>query len=236
MNKGKIIVFEGLDCSFKETNAKKLKQRLESEEYKVKLLSFPNYESDSSYFIKKHLNGELDGLKGEEVYQISLYYALDRAITMKRENIKEYLNKGYIIILDRYITSNMVFQSAKLNNAKESINYIKWLKDLEYKKLNLPKPDKVIFMDMPVEASSKIIAKRKNKSGEDNDIYESNIKFMKHVRFVSLKVAHREKWDIVHCVNKFNIIRNKNQISGEIYNKVSKFLNQEGIKNDEKTI
>lgn len=236
MNKGKIIVFEGLDCCFKETNAKTLKKKLEKDGYKVKLLSFPNYDSDSSFFIKKHLNGELCGLEAEEVYQVSLYYALDRVITMKKENIYKYIEEGYIIILDRYITSNMIFQSSKLKTVKEQINYINWLKDLEYSKLNLPKPDKIIFMDMPVEISSKIIAKRKNKSGEDNDIYESNNKFMNHVRRVGLRIARRERWDIVSCVDSFRKPKGRARLSTEIYNNVKKFLEGEVKQNDIKTI
>lgn len=222
--KGIVIDIEGLDCSFKETNSKALYVKFLSKGYKCVLLSFPNYESDSSDLVKRYLNGNFGDADHTGPYLTSLFYTIDRGITALREKINKLYNEGYIIILDRYTSSNFIFQGTKFNDEKKCDEYIKWLKDLEYNKMGLPEPDLTIFMDMPIEVSSKIIAKRKLKNGQDTDIHEQNTSFMKKVRENAIRIANNEDWKIVSCVNDKGQIRSRFEILNNIYDVVNPIL------------
>ena len=119
--KGKIIVIDGMDGCGKHTQAKILYDTLKKRKYKVELFSFPNYEDDSSYFVKKLLNKEYDDINNP--YLVSLFYSIDRGITYIRD-IKEKYENGYTIILDRYYISNILYQLQNIISHADRFNYI----------------------------------------------------------------------------------------------------------------
>lgn len=124
---GKIIVIEGTDGSGKQTQTAILRKRLEEEGYKVYSTSFPNYASDSSAAVKMYLNGQIcDEAKGVSAKAASVFYAVDRYITYKKE-IENVYNEGqHVILFDRWVSSNIIHQGAKLLsdiNDKESAEY-----------------------------------------------------------------------------------------------------------------
>lgn len=231
MKPGKIIVFEGLDYSFKETNSKKLFQYIkENITEKVILLSFPNYESDSSYFVKRYLNGDYGNDVDE--YKASIFYLVDRYDTIIKENINQLIEEGYIIILDRYTGSNLIFQTAKIdkNSSNEiesnvkKMKFIKWVKDMEYNIFNLPKENVVIYMNMPLEVSYELMKQRKLKNNEDNDIHEDNKKFLEIVENNALSIANSNLWNIVNCTDNELNIKDENTIFNEVLDVVKKYI------------
>lgn len=231
MKPGKIIVFEGLDYSFKETNSKKLFQYIkENITEKVILLSFPNYESDSSYFVKRYLNGDYGNDVDE--YKASIFYLVDRYDTIIKENINQLVEEGYIIILDRYTGSNLIFQTAKIdkNSSNEiesnvkKMKFIKWVKDMEYNIFNLPKENVVIYMNMPLEVSYELMKQRKLKNNEDNDIHEDNRKFLEIVENNALSIANSNLWNIVNCTDNELNIKDENTIFNEVLDIVKKYI------------
>lgn len=231
MEKGILIVFEGLDYSFKETNSKRLYEYIKSVTDKVELLSFPNYESESSIFVKNYLSGKYGKASEVDPYQSSMFYAMDRYDTIHSLNIKEKLEDGYIIIMDRYIGSNLIFQSTKFDDNVLNTNYIQSMSDFEYHVLGLPKEDLVIYMNMPIEVSHELMKERKLKSGEDTDGHEDNYQFMKSVEANAEAVINRLGCEIVNCVNEDNTIRTEEEIFNDILAKVEntideKFSNQ----------
>ena len=159
-NKGKLIVIEGTDSSGKETQTKKLFEKLQSLNKNVKKISFPNYESPACEPVKMYLAGNF-GTDAEKLnpYPISTMYAIDRYASFKMEWGKFYKNDG-IIITDRYTTSNMVHQASKILDKDQKIEYLSWLEDLEYNKMELPKPDMVIFLNMPTDMAIKLMENR----------------------------------------------------------------------------
>lgn len=231
MKPGKIIVFEGLDYSFKETNSKKLFQYIkENITEKVILLSFPNYESDSSYFVKRYLNGDYGNDVDE--YKASIFYLVDRYDTIMKENINQLVEEGYIIILDRYTGSNLIFQSAKIDinssNELESnmkkMKFIKWVKDMEYNIFNLPKENMVIYMNMPLEVSYELMKQRKLKNNEENDIHEDNRRFLEIVENNALSIANSNLWNIVNCTDNELNIKDENTIFNEVLDVIKKYI------------
>ncbi len=172
MEKGKIIVTDALDGAGKETQANLLAEYLYTQGVDFKQLSFPNYESESSFGIKKLLSGEI---KDGNPYANSILYSYDRYMTMTDSKVIdstksaiEYYNEGGILLLDRYYTSNILYQTIKMSD-DEATRYINWLQDLEVYQMGLPAPDLILFLDVPPEISLENIKAR----GKGNDKYET---------------------------------------------------------------
>lgn len=221
MKKGKIIVLEGLDYSFKETNSKSLYEYIkENITDKVKLVSFPNYDSYSSIFIKKYLNGDYGKSSDVDPYQTSVLYTVDRLVTFFEDELFKLYNEGYYLIFDRYITSNLLFQTSKIDGIEEQNKYLNWMTTLE-KTLGLPQPDVVIYMDMPLECSYPLIQEREHKTNTTKDGHEDNYTFLKNVHDTAYRVCDIYKWKIVKCVYPDNTIKPKNIIFKEILERLN---------------
>lgn len=225
IKKGKLIVLEACDGSGKATQTKKLYERLILEGHDVLKVEYPNYESDSSALIKMYLNGEF-GDKPEDVnaYTASTFYAVDRYASF-RKDWKGFYDKGGIILADRYTTSNMVHQAAKIDNVEEKNKFLNWLWDLEFNLMELPVPDIVIFLNMPPEYSKELIFNRKNKfTGEDEkDIHEKNEEYLIHSYKNACNIAKKYNWEQINCVSKDNI-KTIDDIHEEVYEAIMKKL------------
>lgn len=199
---GKIIVVESnTDGAGKQTQTEEIYKYLREKGEKVVKFSFPNYNSDSSYFVKKYLNGEFgDDAKNINAYIASTFFAVDRYLTYIKE-IKKYYDEDYYILMDRYVTSNIIYQAAKMENKNKIDEFINWNKELEYNKYNLPKPDYVIFLYMDLKESEKLRKNRKAKL-EGKDIHEQNGEYLKKVSDNSLYICETEKWTKIECVKK----------------------------------
>ena len=213
---GKLIVIEGVDSSGKATQAKLIYERLLKEGKKVRLVSFPDYESDFSVPVKRYLAGDL-GKNPSDVsaYAASVFYAVDRYASFKRTWGDFYQNGG-IVIADRYVTSNLVHQASKIEGDKTE--FIHWLSDLEYGKLELPVPDVVLFLDMPPQYARELMKNRANKfTGEaKKDIHESNAEYLDHAYQNAMEIARLCDWRVLSCVQN-KIIRSIEEIHEEIY-------------------
>lgn len=222
---GKLIVIEGTDSSGKETQTKKLYERIKENRENVIKISFPNYESPACEPVKMYLAGEF-GDKAQEInpYPVSTMYAIDRYASYKKDWGKVYNSDG-IIVTDRYTTSNMVHQASKLEDEEEKKSYLEWLCDLEYNKMELPKPDVVIFLNMPSEMAKKLMAERKNKiTGEkEKDIHEKDYEYLKRSYENACFIAKQERWVEIECV-KDGKLKSIEEIGKEIYRIVEKVI------------
>ena len=198
-----IINIEGTDGSGKKTQTDLLYDYLMKKGYKVKKFSFPNYESNSSALVKMYLNGEF-GEKVDDInaYQASSIYAVDRLGTMLQTNINDY---DYIIF-DRYVSSNMIHQSTRITDLDELDYYLEWLEDFEYGKLKLPRPDKILFLDVPIEISMKLARQRQDlKNGQKQDIQEKDDEHLKKAYKRGKYVANKLNWTVIDCSKNDNI-------------------------------
>ncbi len=222
---GKLIIIEsGSDASGKATQTKKLYEKLAQEGYSVKKVEYPNYNSQSSALVKMYLNGEFgDKASAVDSYIASTFYAADRYASFKTE-WEDFYNQGGIILADRYTTSNMVHQASKMED-KDRDKYLDWLVDYEFNMYKIPKPNGVIFLDVPIEFSKKLMENRKNKfTGESKkDIHESDINYLEKSYQNSLYIANKYGWNKINCVDN-NELRSIESIHEEIYEKVKDII------------
>lgn len=222
---GKIIVIEGTDSSGKQTQSELLYEKIKKTGIDVKKISFPNYSSPACAPVKMYLAGEFGKEPGKiNPYPISTMYAIDRYASYKT-SWGEFYEEGGVIITDRYTTSNMVHQASKIDEAEEKIQYLHWLEDLEYDKIGIPRPDLVIFLNMPTEFALKLMAERKNKiTGEEaKDIHESDAEYLKKSHSTACEVAQIQGWQEIMCVDGERI-KTIEEISAEIMEKVKSVI------------
>ncbi len=202
MKQGKLIVIEGTDASGKQTQSELLVKKLTELGHKVRRISFPNYGSKACAPVEMYLAGEF-GTEATKInpYPISTMYAIDRYASFKTDWGKFY-NDGGIIVTDRYTTSNMVHQASKIDDITEKKVYLEWLEDLEYDKIGIPRPDMVIFLNMPTENAVKLMAERMNKiTGESKkDIHEQDSAYLSKSHKNACEIAVTQGWKEISCV------------------------------------
>ena len=227
MAKGKIIVIEGTDGSGKQVQSKLLCERLKFDGKTAVLQSFPNYESPSSGPVKMYLNGELSE-RAEEIdaYQSSVLFAVDRFCTMKKW--REVYENGGIIVLDRYVQSNMIHQACKISNLEEREKFLNWLDKFEFGLLKLPKPDKIFFLDVPPKVSQALRETRAiNKNGEAKDIHEQDAKYLENAYNAGKWVSEKYGWGRIDCVDENGKLKSIENIHNLIYNSLNNHKNKE---------
>lgn len=215
--KGKLIVIEGLDGSGKSTQIEYLKNKLGGRN--VHQIKLPDYDSDSSALVKMYLRGDF-GKKPEDVnaYAASAFYAVDRFANYKMK-WKEFYDNGEIIISDRYTTSNAYHQATKVPK-DDRAEFFYWLEDFEYGLLGIPEPNAVIYLDMPIEISQKMMTERYHGDETKKDIHESNLDYLYKCREAALDAADKMGWYVVKC-NNGNEPRTVESIGDEIFNIIS---------------
>lgn len=218
--KGKLIVIEGLDGSGKSTQIELLKSKLS--DYNVHQIKLPDYDSPSSTLVKMYLHGEF-GKNPDDVnaYAASSFYAVDRFANYKTK-WKEFYDNGDLIISDRYTTSNAYHQSTKISRSEWS-KYFAWLEEFEYNQIGIPKPDAVVYLDMPIEISQRMMSSRYSGDESKKDIHESNIAYLHKCREAALVAAEEMNWHVIKC-NDGDSPRPIDDIGEEIFEIVSKEL------------
>lgn len=211
-----LIVLEGVDSSGKATQTALLAEFL-AKKTEIRKVTFPDYESDSSALVKMYLSGAF-GTEADAVspYAASTFYAADRYASCKT-GWGAFLEKGGTVICDRYTTSNMVHQAAKLKSPEEKDAFLSWLYDFEYNKLSLPVPDLIFFLDMPPRYAEKLMAERANKfTGESaKDIHERDHSHLQKAYDNAVYVAKKYNWQFISCI-KDGVIRSIEDIHHEI--------------------
>lgn len=222
---GKLFVIDGTDASGKQTQLKKLQERLEKENIDYKLISFPNYDSETSSLVKMYLSGDFgENAKDVSPYIASTFFAADRYATFKKE-LEEYYNNGGIILADRYTTANMVHQAGKIENKEEREKFLNWLWDFEFNLYKLPVPTKVFFLNMPPKYAFELMENRKNKFTNEaqKDIHERDKNHIIDSYNAACEVANKYNWVKIDCVINEKI-RTIDEIHEDIYSEVKEIL------------
>lgn len=196
----KLIIIEGLDGSGKSTQIKLLEEYLKSNEIIYKKIKLPDYDSPSSTLVKMYLGGEF-GSSADDVnaYAAGAFYAVDRYASFNLGWKKDY-ESGVLIIADRYATSNSIYQMEKIEESKWD-EYLEWSEDFEYNKLSIPRPDCVIYLDMPVEISQRLMTSRYDGDENKKDVHEVNVDFLNKCRKSALYTAEKQGWKVIECSN-----------------------------------
>lgn len=212
---GKLIVIEGTDGSGKSTQSRLLKEHLERDAIDFKYIVFPRYQQESSALIRMYLGGQFGSNPGDvNAYAASAFYAVDRFASYKQDWGKWYEDGG-LVISDRYTTSNAVHQASK-ETGQARAKFLDWLYEFEYEKLNLPRPDLTIYLDVPTDFTEKMLRSREQATNTHADIHEKDMAYLATCRESGRAAAAHYGWTVIQCV-KDGQMRSMEDIHNEIY-------------------
>jgi dTMP kinase len=204
MKKGKLIVIDGIDGSGKATQVRHLAERFKNEKRKFKVIDFPRYTDN---FFGKLIGEYLTGVYGDFIQVdprvASVLYAADRFEASKK--IRTWLDQGFHVIADRYVSANQIHQGGKIADQKERKAFLEWLDTMEHKVFGIPRPDLVIYLDVPFEVSkewlkNKVAQRKKTYLKGKRDVAEDNLMHLEHSRNGALYMAKtHENWAKVEC-------------------------------------
>lgn len=223
---GKFTVIEGTDGSGKTEQFKKLIEKLEFCNFKVATFDFPQYGKPCAYFVEQYLNGKYGSWEEVGPYKASMFYALDRFGASKE--IKEELQEGKIVISNRYVASNMGHQGSKINSKAERIKLYKWLDELEFEILEIPRPDLNIVLHVPAEIAQKLVDKKGEREylkGVKRDIHEADIEHLRQAERAYLEIVKLfpRQFKLVECVEN-NVLLSIEDIHEKVWQIARKIL------------
>ncbi|MBU1292580.1 thymidylate kinase [Patescibacteria group bacterium] len=222
MQHGMFIVLDGNDGSGKATQSKLLQDRFEKEGVSVAHVDFPAY--DRSIFgtlIGECLRGEHGDFLALDPKIASTLYALDRYEAAPK--IRELLQKGTVVVADRYASANQIHQGGKIEDEKERAEFLRWLATVEYETLKIPHPDQVIYLDVPVEISMGLLSeKRAVKNGGlgegEKDMVEQDRNYLERSRESAQFLVRTEKsWSAISCMSAEGTLRSRQEIHEDIW-------------------
>lgn len=215
---GKLIVLEGTDGSGKSTQLQMLTGRLRQAGREFRQLRFPQYDQPSSALIRMYLGGEFGSNPGDvNAYAASTFYAVDRYASYVR-SWRDYYLGGGLLVSDRYTTSNAVHQAGKVPPA-ERPEFLRWLYELEYEKMGLPRPDLVLCLNMPVELTLELMRRRERETGTHADIHERDAAYLSGCHQMAMEAAAYYGWTVIDCARD-NRVRPAEEIAEEIAQQV----------------
>jgi dTMP kinase len=218
---GKFIVIDGLDGSGKGTQTDILVEKLKSEGKRVRTLSYPVYENDSSMFVRMYLDGKFGKNPSDtNAFAASMFFACDRYISFKTDWLKDIEDPDTYVIANRYTSANAVHQLSKLPR-EEWDEFLKWLWDFEFSRLCLPVPDATIYLELPPVLSLSLVRSRSAETGRKMDIHELDTSYMEKCYDAALFSCKALGWKQIKCYEG-DKIRTIDDISKQIYDEVSR--------------
>jgi dTMP kinase len=200
MQKGKFIVIDGTDGSGKGTQTDLLIAALQAQGKQVVKIAFPRHGQPSAWFVDQYLNGKFGSISEVGPYQASVFYALDRYAVATE--IRQYLKLGKIVIADRYVSSNLGHQGAKIINPLERKKFYTWANNFEYNILNLPQPDLTIILHMPAAVAQKLVDQKGHRDyvgGNKRDLHEGNLEHLQAAEKVYLELVEQFGFTLIEC-------------------------------------
>lgn len=228
--RGRFFVLEGIDGSGKATQTKRLVKRLVMEGYDPKSIDFPQYGKNVfADTVGAFLTGEFGDPTRVSPYLACLPYAADRMIAAG--TIRDEINRGTILIADRYTSASAGHQGSKIADLKERQRFFEWLRELEYGEsgFRLPQPDLTVFLQIDPKVSyelAKTKSARNYVGGEQLDLAEKNFEHQRKTSETFLEIANSEpSWRIINCMNQDNSdILPPEEISELVWKTVSPYL------------
>jgi len=168
---GRLIAFEGLDQSGKQTQAELLRDRLKEGGRKARLVSFPDYATSIGEEIARALQGERE--YGPDAMQ--LLYVANRY--ERKPDLLRWLEGGLVLVCDRYTASSVAYGEASGLDAA-------WLADMQK---YLPPAAMTILLDINPETA----VQRKS---ANRDRYERDLALQIRVRDSYKRQAAEQGW------------------------------------------
>lgn len=220
---GKLIALEGLDGAGKSTQSILLSEHIKRLGKSARIISFPDYESESSALVKLYLSGGLgESASDTNAYAASSFFAADRYISYVNDWKSEYEKEDMVIIANRYTTANAYHQLSKLEKT-EWDSFLLWLEDYEYVRLGLPRPDRVVLLSTPPEYSGELIEKRCRETGAAKDIHEKDKEYLRSCWEAAKYVSEKSGWKVIECTENEKLM-SKEKISMAVLSCVKDLL------------
>lgn len=223
---GKLIVIDGIDGAGKATQTKLLIANLEKAGHKTATLDFPQYYNN--FFGKltgRFLNGEFGDAPTTNPYIASILYAADR--WESKGKIEGWLSEGRVVILDRYVSSNQIHQGGKISDDEEKKKFLNYLEEMEFGVFKIPKPDMIIFLNVPYDISKKLIEKKTERAyvnGGKQDKVEKSQTYQEGAYRQSLEMVKKyNNWNEINCVKDGKIMLPE-EISRKVWGAVKALL------------
>ena len=221
MKQGKLIVFEGAsDGIGKSTQIALLQQSLKEEGNIIVNHHFPTYGTYHGAPVEEYLHGNLGNIDELSPYFINSLYAVDRACAW-HSKLKQLYQEGKILLFDRYTTSSLLYQSAKIKDIDKKIAFLDYVTDFEYNKLGIQRPDIIIFLTAPFDVITQMRKGRIENEGVQNDLHERDLEYLKEVYDNSMFVSNYLGWNTIKC-NDGDKMKTIEEIHEEIYRLVRK--------------
>lgn len=202
--KGKLVVVDGADGSGKATQAALLARALRRRGLSVKAIDFPQYQNFFGSLIGRYLAGEFGDFIKSDPYLVSVLYAADRFESSRR--IKNWLDRGWVVVADRYVSANQIHQGGKIADLKRRKQFLDWLDEMEFQVFGIPRPDLVIYLEVPAQISAKLIeekgalARKKYLAGGKKDVAENDLEHQRVSRASALELVRRHNfWKQINC-------------------------------------
>ncbi|MBT3538950.1 thymidylate kinase [Candidatus Parcubacteria bacterium] len=225
MSKGLFIMLEGTDGSGKSLQTDLLVEHFKKEGKDVEHISFPQYGNPSASLVEEYLNGKFGSAEEVGPYKASILYAVDRFAAAPQ--IKKWIEKGKIVIANRYVASNMGHQGGKIKDAEERKKYFEWNYNLEYTILDVPKPDVNIILHVTPEISQKLVDKKEAREylkGKKRDIHEDDLNHLADAESSYLGIAKLyPEFKVIECVENNDILP-PDTIHEKVWSQIKKHL------------
>lgn len=224
-----LIVLEGLDGAGKSTQIKLLRDMFAERGVESEYLHFPRFDAPIyGDLIARFLRGELGGLNEVNPYLVALIYAGDRADAAQM--IRDWMSSGKVVILDRYVYSNIGYQCGKIADENGRHELSKWILDLEYSHFGIPRPDISFFLDVPFKFTKKKLEEQREGDDRDylngkKDIHESSLDLQQCVRQVYLSAAEQDSaLKIIDCNTESGDMNTPEGIFSKIMERIEPLL------------
>lgn len=226
IRKGALLVFEGTDGSGKTTQLEILQKRLLDQGYEVEVIDFPQYGKKSAGLVEEYLNGKYGSLNEVSPYQASVLYAADRFDASSR--VKDWLQKGRIVIANRYVLSNMAHQGCKLEDRQERSRFFRWLRELEYEVFGIPRPDLNIILHIEAEAAYKLVgdkyARDYIENASNRDIHENDAEHLRQAEQAYVQIANEFSGNRIIPCTRNGIVLSRQEVHERVWQAVLDFL------------
>lgn len=210
--RGKLIVIDGTDGSGKATQAKLLVERLRKVGKRVQALDFPQYEKNFfGRFIGECQAGKHGDFVHLDPYIASALYAADRYES--KALLEKWLNEGAIVVLDRYASSNQIHQGGKISDGQKRKKFLHWIEEVEFHVFGLPKPDAIVYLDVPVKESQRLLKNKGQRKKKrylrrgDKDVVERDPQYLEASRKSALGIVrNKNHWLPITCMENGKLL------------------------------
>jgi dTMP kinase len=222
--RGLLIAIEGIDGSGKQTQAKLLEQSLKADKFTVYSTGFPQYESWFGRMVGKFLNGDFGPLETVDPRFTALLYAGDRFEAKNR--ITSALEAGKIVLVDRYIGSNLAHQVARAP-VPERAEFLNWIEHLEYNIYGLPRENLILYLRVPPQQAQELIGRKAGReyTQAKHDLQEKSIGHLAEAAEMYDMLSRQRPWATIQCYNAAtNSLRMPEDIATEVLQAVKPLL------------